>query len=213
MKQSSVYDYIRDPAEIYRQSFATVEREANLASIPENMRPIATRLIHSCGMIDIIEDLSFSENAVDAGMKSLLAGKSIFADVEMVKSGIIEKFLPANNPLVCTLNEECVPDHSAKIKNTRSAAAIDLWDDLQGSVVVIGNAPTALFRLLERIQEGAAKPALVIGIPVGFIGASESKQALAQNDLGIEYITVRGRRGGSAMASSVLNALCIGASK
>ena len=208
----SVTDYIKDPAEIYRQSFATVEREAALDRLPEMMQPIATRLIHSCGMIDIIENLDFSDDAVVMGKKSLVEGKPIFTDVEMVKAGIIEKFLPANNELVCTLNEQHVPEHAKKIGNTRSAAAVDFWDNLKDSIVVIGNAPTALFRLLERMEEGAPKPALVVGIPVGFIGAAESKQALGENSSGLEFITVHGRRGGSAMASSVINALSIEAS-
>ncbi len=206
----SVASYIKDPAEIYRQSFATVEREAELDSLPENMRSVATRLIHSCGMVDVVKDLQFSPSAVSNGKKALASGKPIFADVEMVKAGIIEKFLPSNNKLICTLNDKTVPNHAKAISNTRSAAAVDLWDALEGSIVVIGNAPTALFRVLERVEEGAPKPALVIGIPVGFIGAAESKEALSENTLGLEFITVHGRRGGSAMASSVVNALAGG---
>lgn len=207
-----VVDYIKDPAEIYRQSFATVEREAGLDGLPLEMRPIATRLIHSCGMIDAIDDLEFSKHAVSAGKDALMNGCPVYTDVEMVKTGIIERLLPAENKLICTLNDEPVPDHAKAIGNTRSAAAVDFWNNLEGSIVVVGNAPTALFRLLERIEEGASKPALIIGIPVGFIGAVESKQALSQNTLGIEFITVHGRRGGSAMASSVLNALAGGLS-
>jgi len=207
----TAFEYIKDPAEIYRQSFATVEREAEFDKLPEYMRAIATRLIHSCGMIDVLDDLEFSENAATAGKTALQSGCKIFCDVEMVKAGIIEKFLPENCKLVCTLNDDRTPDHATKIDNTRSAAAVDFWDAIEGSIVVIGNAPTALFRLLERVGEGAPKPALVIGIPVGFIGAAESKQALSENSSGIDFITVHGRRGGSAMASSVVNALAIGA--
>lgn len=203
----SVADYIKDPAEIYRQSFATVEHEARLDDLPSDMRPVATRLIHSCGMVDVIDDLAFSELAIKNGKAALLSGCPIYTDVEMVKAGIIERLLPANNELICALNDERVPDHAKEIGNTRSAAAVDFWNDLSGSIVVIGNAPTALFRLLERIEEGASKPALVIGIPVGFIGAVESKQALSANASGLDFITVHGRRGGSAMASSVVNAL------
>lgn len=206
----SVADYIKDPAEIYRQSFATVEHEARLDDLPSDMRPVATRLIHSCGMVDVIDDLAFSELAIKNGKAALLSGCPIYTDVEMVKAGIIERLLPANNELICALNDERVPDHAKEIGNTRSAAAVDFWNDLSGSIVVIGNAPTALFRLLERIEECTSKPALVIGIPVGFIGAVESKQALSANASGLDFITVHGRRGGSAMASSVLNALAGG---
>lgn len=206
----SVADYIKDPAEIYRQSFATVEHEARLDDLPSDMLPVATRLIHSCGMVDVIDDLAFSELAIKNGKAALLSGYPIYTDVEMVKAGIIERLLPANNELICTLNDERVSDHAKEIGNTRSAAAVDFWNDLSGSIVVIGNAPTALFRLLERIEEGTSKPALVIGIPVGFIGAVESKQALSANASGLDFITVHGRRGGSAMASSVVNALAGG---
>ena len=206
----SVADYIKDPAEIYRQSFATVEHEAGLDDLPSDMRSVATRLIHSCGMINIIDDLAFSKEAIKYGKAALLSGCPIYTDVEMVKAGIIERLLPAQNKLICTLNDDRVPDHAKQIGNTRSAAAVDFWDNLEGSIVVVGNAPTALFRLLERILEGAPKPALVIGIPVGFIGAVESKQELSANVSGLEFITVHGRRGGSAMASSVLNALAGG---
>ena len=208
------FDYIRDPAEIYRQSFQLVEAEADLCRLPEAARAVATRLIHSCGMIDIIDDLAFSHTAFEVGMSALLSGASILTDVEMVKSGIIEKFLPASNSVRCFLNDERVPAHAEKIGNTRSAAAVDFWDShMGGAVVVIGNAPTTLFRLLERVADGAPAPALVIGIPVGFVGAIESKQALAANEFGLDYITVHGRRGGSAMASSVVNALAIEAAK
>ena len=146
-------DYIRDPAEIYRQSFETVAREAGLDRLPETMRPIATRLIHSCGMVDVVDDLAFSPNAVVQGQKALRAGKSIFCDVEMVRAGIIQRVLPAENPLLCTLNDSRVAAHAKDIGNTRSAAAVDFWGDgLEGAVVVIGNAPTALFHLLEKIE-------------------------------------------------------------
>jgi len=204
------FDYIRNPAEIYHQSFATVKREAELSSLPEDMRSVATRLIHSCGMVDVISDLAFSEQAVASGKTALKEGRPVYCDVEMVKAGIIEKFLSADNEIICTLNDPRVPDHATKIGNTRSAAAVDFWAELAGSIVVIGNAPTALFRLLERLEEGAPKPALVVGMPVGFVGAVESKQALSANPSGVEFITVHGRRGGSAMASSVLNGLSAG---
>jgi len=205
-----VFEYVKDPAEIYRQSFSIVAGEAQLLRLPEAMRGVATRLIHSCGMVDVVDDLAFSLNADAAGLDALKRGCTIFTDVEMVKAGIIERSLPASNAVICTLNNAAVSAHAEKIGNTRSAAAVDFWDDdLDGAIVVIGNAPTALFRMLERIVQGGPKPALVIGIPVGFVGAVESKQALSANTSGVEYITVHGRRGGSAMAASVLNALAV----
>ena len=205
------YDYERSPSEIYRQSFETVRNEARIGELPTDIQPVATRLIHSCGMIEVVDKLEFSDHAVEHGRAALELGRPVFCDVEMVRSGIIERLLPARNELVCTLNEDGVPDHAQEIGNTRSAAAVDFWnDDLQGAVVAIGNAPTALFRLLERVAEGGPKPALVVGIPVGFVGAVESKQALAENPFALEYITVSGRQGGSAMASAVVNAIAGG---
>lgn len=205
-------DYIRDPAEIYRQSFATVEREANIAALSPEMGKVATRLIHSCGMVDVLTDLAFSDGAAIAGIEALKRGAAVYCDVEMVKAGVIERNLPSPSRLVCTLNDRRAGHHGKENNNTRSAAGVDFWDELGGSICVIGNAPTALFRLLERIDEGAPKPALVVGIPVGFIGAVESKLELARDPRGCEFITVHGRRGGSAMASSVVNALAFLAS-
>ena len=202
-----MHDYIRDPAEIYRQSFAIVEREAVLDGLPQIMRQIAIRLIHACGMVDIVDELAFSPEAGNVGIEALNSGCKIYCDVEMVRSGIIGARLPMECGTLCNLNDERVVDHATKISNTRSAAAVDFWDDLGGSICVIGNAPTALFRLLERLDEGAPKPALIVGMPVGFVGAVESKEELAGNPRGCEFITVYGRRGGSAMASSVVNAL------
>lgn len=200
-------DYIRDPAEIYRQSFATVEHEADLAGLSPAMQRVATRLVHACGMVDILNDLAFSDGAAEAGLAALESGCPVYCDVEMVKAGIIERKLPSPSRLVCTLNDRRA-EHSGKgTQNTRSAAAVDLWDALDGSICVIGNAPTALFRLLERMDDGAGTPALIIGIPVGFVGAVESKAELAANPRGSAFVTVHGRRGGSAMASSVVNAL------
>ncbi|MEP1207318.1 MAG: precorrin-8X methylmutase [Rhizobiaceae bacterium] len=204
------YDYIRDPAEIYRRSFAIVREEAGLAALPEAMQPVATRLIHACGMVDVVEEISFSEGAAEIGSAALSNGAPVYCDVEMVRSGIIQSRLPADNELRCSLNDSRTPELASRIGNTRSAAAVDLWDDLEGAVIAIGNAPTALFRLLENIEKGGGKPALVIGIPVGFVGAVESKLALADFGQGLNYITVHGRRGGSAMASAVVNALAAG---
>ncbi|MDA8870824.1 precorrin-8X methylmutase, partial [Rhizobiaceae bacterium] len=175
---SAQADYIRDPAEIYRRSFATVEREAALDDLSPAMRAIAIRVVHSCGMVDIVADLEASASAAEAGAAALRAGSPVFCDVEMVARGIIESRLPAANAIVCTLNDEGVEMAAARDATTRSAAAVDLWSPLDGSVVCIGNAPTALFRLLERIKAGEGAPALIVGIPVGFVGAVESKEAL-----------------------------------
>ncbi|MGI9366787.1 MAG: precorrin-8X methylmutase [Rhizobiaceae bacterium] len=201
------YSYIHEPDEIYRRSFKIVRQEARLNHLSGEMQTIATRLIHSCGMVDIVDDLDYSDLAGSLGVQAIAAGTAIFCDVEMVKAGIIQSRLPSGNELICTLNDPRVPKLAKRIGNTRSAAAVDLWDQLEGAVVVIGNAPTALFRLLERLDGGAGRPALVIAMPVGFVGAVESKQAVADHPAKLSYITVHGRRGGSAMASSVVNAL------
>ena len=202
--------YIRDGEEIYRQSFATIDQEADFARLPASMKTVATRIIHACGMVDAVDDLAFSAKAVEAGISSLRKGASVFCDVEMVRAGIIERFLPVNNEVLCLLNDERVPDHAKTVQNTRSAAAVDFWDDrLEDAIVVIGNAPTALFHLLERLDEGAPKPALILGFPVGFVGAIESKEELASNPRGCEFITLYGRRGGSAIASAACNAITL----
>ncbi|MEM9331712.1 MAG: precorrin-8X methylmutase [Pseudomonadota bacterium] len=201
------FEYQKNPAEIYQQSFSIVQAEADFSRLPTEFWSVATRLIHACGMIDIVQDLAFSGAAVTAGQTALRKGTTVYCDVEMVRSGIISASLPEGIDVACMLNDPRIPPHARKIGNTRSAAAVDYWDELEGSIVVIGNAPTALFHLMERVNAGYGKPALVVGIPVGFVGAVESKQMLATNTLGLEYITVLGRRGGSAMASSVLNAL------
>ncbi|NQW01287.1 MAG: precorrin-8X methylmutase [Rhodospirillales bacterium] len=205
---TSPYTYIRDPAEIYRRSFATVRAEANLAALPDDIAGAAIRLIHACGMPDIVDDLKYHADAVQAGRRALIAGAPVLADAEMVAAGIIRARLPADNRVICRLNDPRTPAHAATIANTRSAAAVDFWlDDLAGAVVVIGNAPTALFRLLELLHQGAAKPAVILGFPVGFIGAAESKQALAEFGGNIPFMTLSGRRGGSAIASAAVNAL------
>ena len=204
-------DYIRDPQEIYRRSFAIVEEEAALADLPAEMRPIAIRIIHACGMVDAVGDLVWSEGAVAAGRKALGEGCKIFTDVEMVKAGIITRYLPEDVETICTLNDQQTPALAKTIGNTRSAAGVDLWGEaLAGSIVVIGNAPTALFRLLELLDDGAPKPALILGFPVGFVGAAESKDELAINPRGCEFITLKGRRGGSAIASAAVNGLTNG---
>lgn len=205
------YDYERDPSAIYRQSFATVRAEAALDRLPEELKPVAIRLIHACGMTDIVEDLVFSEDAVQAGSKALAQGAAVFTDVEMVAHGIIRSRLPADNDILCTLNDARVPAFAKEFGTTRSAAAVELWRDrLEGAVVAIGNAPTALFHLLETIAAGGPKPAIVLGFPVGFVGAAESKQALAESQFGLSYVALTGRRGGSAMAAAAVNALAAG---
>lgn len=200
-------DYVRDGAEIYRRSFATIRAEARLEHLPSDVARVAVRMIHSCGMTDLVEDLAFSANAVSQAREALLAGAPIYCDAQMVASGITRSRLPADNDVICTLNYPGVPELAQRIGNTRSAAALDMWDRLGGSVVAIGNAPTALFRLLEFLHDGWPRPAAILGLPVGFIGAAESKQALAQNRLQLEYLVVHGRRGGSAMAVAAVNAI------
>lgn len=203
-----LYDYIRDGAAIYRQSFATIRAEADLSAIPDDLKPVAVRVIHACGMVDAAQDLLFSADVGSAARAALRAGAPILCDSEMVAHGVTRARLPADNAVICTLRDPAVPDLAKTIGNTRSAAALDLWGDrLGGSVVAIGNAPTALFYLLEMLAAGAPKPAAILGFPVGFVGAMESKDALAENPFGVPYLAIRGRRGGSAMAAAAVNAL------
>jgi len=201
-------DYIRDGKEIYRRSFATIRAEADLRAVPDDLQKLAVRVIHACGMVDIVEDLRFSPLAGRIGRQALMAGAPILCDARMVADGVTRSRLPSDNRVVCTLNDPAVPEMASRIGNTRSAAAMGLWQDhLAGSIVAIGNAPTALFHLLEMIDQGAPRPALILGFPVGFIGAAESKALLAADSRGIPFVTVMGRRGGSAMAAAAVNAL------
>ena len=201
-------DYIRDGQEIYRQSFSIIRREAKLDHIPADLEKLAVRVIHACGMVDVVDDLQFSGGAGAAGRAALAAGATILCDARMVAEGITRARLPANNPVICTLHDERVPPLARELGNTRSAAALELWrENLEGSVVVIGNAPTALFYLLDMLDAGAPKPALILGFPVGFVGAAESKEMLALDSRGVPFVIVRGRRGGSAMAAAAINAL------
>jgi precorrin-8X/cobalt-precorrin-8 methylmutase len=205
------YSYEHDPAAIYRQSFATVRAEAALDRLPKDLQPVAIRLIHACGMTDIVEDLLYSEGVLENGRQALQSGAPVFTDVEMVSHGIIRSRMPAGNDIICTLNDARVPDMARHLGTTRSAAALSLWKErLEGSVVAIGNAPTALFHLLEMIASGGPKPAVILGFPVGFVGAAESKDALAVNPFGLDFIALKGRRGGSAMAAAAVNALAAG---
>jgi len=199
-------EYEKDGAEIYRRSFATIRAEADLAGLPGDVARVAVRMIHACGMVDLVADLGYHPDVALAARKALLDGAPVLCDAEMVAAGVTRKRLPAGNEVICTLRDPRVPERAAALGTTRSAAALDLWGDrLAGAVVAIGNAPTALFRLLEMIAAGAPRPAAVLGIPVGFIGAAESKEALAASDL--TYLIVRGRRGGSAITAAAVNAL------
>ncbi|WP_456391356.1 precorrin-8X methylmutase [Profundibacter sp.] len=203
--------YERNPSVIYQQSFATVRQEARLDRFGTGMEAVAIRLIHACGMVEVADRLAYSENAYEAGHAALVAGAPVLCDCEMVGAGIIRRYLPAGNDVIVTLNDPSVPGLAKEIGNTRSAAAVELWQDrIEGAVVVIGNAPTALFHLLEMLDAGWAKPAVILGFPVGFVGAAESKSELAERPRGCDYIALRGRRGGSAMASAALNALAAG---
>ena len=202
-------DYIRDGNEIYRHSFAIIRAESNLAMLPPDLVSVAVRLIHACGMTDIVTDLAYSPTAAQMGRAALENGAPILCDSRMVAEGITRRRLPAENPVICTLNAPEVPAIAQKLQNTRSAAALELWrSHLKGAVVAIGNAPTALFRLLEMLDEGVPKPALILGFPVGFVGAAESKAALAESR-GVPFLTLHGRRGGSAMAAAAVNALAM----
>ena len=203
--------YEKDPAAIYAQSFATVRAEARLERFPAEMHPLMTRLIHACGMVEIVDRLAFSSGVVAAGHAALKAGAPVLCDCEMVGAGIIRRYLPADNQVIVTLNDPSVPTRAKEIGNTRSAAAVELWrDHIEGAVVAVGNAPTALFHLLELLDAGWPKPAAILGFPVGFIGAAESKAELADNPRGCEFVALRGRRGGSAIASAAVNALAAG---
>lgn len=202
------YSYIRDPATIYKMSQEAIEKATDLSAIPEDMRPIAIRLVHACGMPEILRDLAYSREAYAEGRAALRKGAAILADSRMVVDGIIRPRLPARNHVITTINEPRVIDTAQTRRITRSAAGVEMWQSyLQGAVVAIGNAPTALFRLLELLGDGAPKPALIIGMPVGFVGAAEAKEQLIADAGLIPYITLRGRFGGSALAAAVVNAL------
>jgi precorrin-8X/cobalt-precorrin-8 methylmutase len=203
-------DYVRDPTEITRLSFAAIRREADLSGMPEDIVPMALRMIHACGMVDLPDDLAYSAGAGDAGRAALAAGAPVLCDVEMVARGIAARRLPANSKVICMLGEEGVAEKAQASGSTRTAAAVELWQPmLGGAIVAIGNAPTALYRLLEILDEQASRPALVIATPPGFIGAAESKEALIANEFGVPYVALRGRRGGSALAAAAVNALAL----
>jgi precorrin-8X/cobalt-precorrin-8 methylmutase len=201
-------DYIRDGARIYERSFAIIRAEADLSRFSTEEADIVVRMIHACGCVEVASHIAFGAGLVSAARAALAGGAPILCDSEMVAHGVTRARLPARNDVVCTLHDARVAALAEKFGTTRSAAALDLWNDrLGGAVVAIGNAPTALFRLLEMLDEGAPKPAAVLGIPVGFVGAAESKDALAANPCGVPFLTVRGRMGGSAMTAAAVNAL------
>ena len=202
----SRYAYEKDAAAIYRQSFAIIRNEADLARFSPLEERVAVRVIHACGMVEAARDLVFSPGVVDAAQDALRAGAPIFCDARMVAEGVTRARLPKNNDVICTLGDPSIPEVAAKLGTTRTAAAVELWlPRLGGALVAIGNAPTALFRLLEAISAGAPRPAAIVGMPVGFVGAAESKEALIES--GLPAIVVRGRKGGSAMAAAAVNAL------
>jgi precorrin-8X/cobalt-precorrin-8 methylmutase len=200
--------YVRDADEIYRQSFAIIRAEADLSRIPADLEPAAVRMIHACGMVDLVDDLAWSDGVGTAVRAALRAGATILADSMMVANGITRARLPCDNRVECTINAPETRALAAELRTTRSAAAVDAWGDhLDDAVVVIGNAPTALFRLLDLLEQQPARPAAIVGVPVGFVGAAESKLALTQRSNGVPWLTVHGRRGGSAIAAAAVNAL------
>jgi precorrin-8X/cobalt-precorrin-8 methylmutase len=200
--------YLRDGAAIYERSFAIVREEADLARFAADEADVAVRVIHAAGQVEIAGSIEFGPGLVTAAREALTRGASILCDAEMVAHGITRERLPAKNEVICTLRDPRVPEFAAKLGTTRSAAALEFWrDKLAGAIVAIGNAPTALFRLLEMLDEGAPKPAAILGIPVGFVGAAEAKEALAANPRGVPYLIVRGRIGGSAITAAAVNAL------
>lgn len=200
-------DYEKDPASIYRQSFATIEAEAGLERLPLALRAMVRRMIHACGMVDLVDDIAWGGDPVAAARAALEGGAELLVDANMVGAGIIAARFPRTE-IICLIGAEETAELAQRLATTRSAAAIELWrPHLAGAVVAIGNAPTALFHLLDQIESGGPRPAAIFAFPVGFVGAAESKQALIDANLGIPYLTLRGRRGGSAIAASAINAL------
>ncbi len=204
------FDYLRDPEAIYRASFAAIDQVADWGGIDTDMVPVYRRLVHACGMADILSDLRHGNDIAAAASAALVAGMPVITDCEMVAHGIIRRFLPAENPVLCFLNRDGVAEHARQLGTTRSAAAIArAGAELEGAVIAIGNAPTALFALLETMAQEGYRPAAILGFPVGFIGAAESKQALVEHHRGVGYVTLLGQRGGSALAAAAVNALAV----
>jgi precorrin-8X/cobalt-precorrin-8 methylmutase len=203
-----VLDYIRDAAEIYRQSFATIRAEADLDRFPTDVSRVVVRLIHTCGQVDVADHVAYTDDVVTRAHRALAAGAPILCDSSMVAAGVTAARLPAGNEVVSLVADPRAPEVAARTGNTRSAAGVELWADrLDGAVVAIGNAPTALFRLLELVDDGVPPPAAVLGGPVGFVGSAQSKQELIDRPRGMAYLMVTGRRGGSAMAAAAVNAI------
>ncbi len=206
-----MYDYLRSPEAIYRRSFELIAAETDLSGLPAELHPLAMRLVHACAMPDIVDDLAWGSDPGASGWHALLDGAPVITDCRMLANGIIRHRLPKRNPVICTLSDEDRAQSASTPAMTRSAAAVDHWPPhLPGAVVAIGNAPTALFRLLELLAEGAPRPAVVFAFPVGFVGAAEAKQALVDSGLDMPFLTLRGRRGGSALAAAAVNALATG---
>jgi precorrin-8X/cobalt-precorrin-8 methylmutase len=202
------YDYLREPTEIYRRSFSTIRSETDLSTLPEDIHSVAVRMIHACGDVDLVNDLACHPRVVPAARTALEAHAVIFTDTQMLAAGITRRRLPADNEVCCLLNDPRAGHLAAQWETTRSAAAVSLWSDrLAGALVAIGNAPTALFHLLELVADGGPRPAAILGIPVGFVGSAESKIALAENPWDIPWLVVHGRRGGSAICAAAINAL------
>jgi precorrin-8X/cobalt-precorrin-8 methylmutase len=200
--------YERDGAAIYRESFAMIRREADLSGVPPALERVAVRMMHACGMTNLVDDLAWSAGFAERAQAALAGGAPVLCDSSMVAAGITRSRLAAGNDVLCMLRDERTAGLAARLGTTRTAAAVELWRDrLDGAVVAVGNAPTALFHLLEMVAAGAPRPAAVVGVPVGFVGAAESKAALAAHPLRLEYLVVHGRRGGSAIASAAVNAL------
>jgi precorrin-8X/cobalt-precorrin-8 methylmutase len=201
-------EYVRSPREIYRRSFATIRAEADLGGLPPDMADVAVRIVHASGMVDILGELAWTPDFVAAAKGALEAGAPILTDTRMLAEGIMPRRLPAENPVICNLYEPEVIARAKEADITRAICAVDAWGERQGgALVAIGNAPTALFRLIERLKAGAPRPAAILAFPVGFVGAAESKQALVDHDLGVPYLTLLGRRGGSALAAAAVNAM------
>ena len=205
---STPFDYVRDGDAIYERSFAIIREEAELGRFSAEEADVVVRMIHACGLVEAAFAIDFSPDLVRAARRALQAGAPILCDAQMVAHGVTRARLPADNEVICTLRDPAVPGLAEKLGNTRSAAALELWRErMEGAVIAIGNAPTALFRLLEMLDAGAPRPAAILGIPVGFVGAAESKDALAGGDHGVPWLVVRGRLGGSAMTAAAVNAL------